>query len=160
MQNKFAKKNFALVAISGEKEEIVKQFIARQRPKINYIVAAKGGRTSKAFGVDGIPMIFVLDSHGKVVWSGRNGREAEKVVQNELKLLGNAKPGPLIERRAAAELTRAEALVEAGKKDAALRALKNVVNQFKATKAAAKAKDLIAELNAAPKPGDDSAISD
>src|SRR5262249_36729764 len=145
MQNKYGRKNLALIAVSHEDEAVVKTFLNKQRPKVNYIVAA-GGRSSKAYGVDGIPHIFVIDGHGKVAWVGRDGREAEKIVQRELKLLGDAKPGPLVERRASADLAAADALLESGKKDAALRKFKSLVSQYHGTQAAAKAKDRIAKI--------------
>jgi thiol-disulfide isomerase/thioredoxin len=82
LQQKLKAKNVTVIGISSEPARTVKPFVEKMGSKMNYAVATdKEEKTSAAymgaFGVDGIPEAFLVDTKGRLVWHGKplNGLE-------------------------------------------------------------------------------------
>ncbi|MCL4694807.1 MAG: TlpA family protein disulfide reductase [Candidatus Hydrogenedentes bacterium] len=77
-----------VVAISNEEADHVAEFVKLQGDKMVYPVAIDGNGTMienymTAFGQDGIPHVFLVDTEGKIAWHGHPmsdelGKELEK----------------------------------------------------------------------------------
>ncbi len=78
-----------VIGISGENEQTVKGFLAKQK-NMEYVVACDGNKTMGAYGVNGIPHAFVVVD-GKVVWNGHPMNGLDKAVEDAVK---NLKPAP------------------------------------------------------------------
>lgn len=100
VQKKYRDKNVIVVGITDEEAPLVKQFVAKMGPRMDYAVAIDdNSQTSKAymdaFGIDTIPHAFIVDKNGQIVWHG-NPMEGfdealEQVVSGKFNIQKQAK---------------------------------------------------------------------
>lgn len=77
LQEKLAGKNVAILGVNSQDSEAdLHSFIRTQKPAYD-IVWDKDGSVSKAYGVDGVPHVFILDQQGKVIYNG--GLDQDKI---------------------------------------------------------------------------------
>lgn len=86
LQQKQEDKNVVCIAISGEKPEILKQFVAERGSKMRYRLGrdqngACAAAYLRAFGASGLPHAFVIDKSGNVVWHAHPRRGLDKTVE-------------------------------------------------------------------------------
>lgn len=81
LHKKYKDNDVVIIGLSNEKSEKVKDFVKKQDMK--YIVGA-GSKSGRAYGVRGIPTVFVIGTDGTLLWQGHpmNGLDAalEKAV--------------------------------------------------------------------------------
>ncbi len=75
LQKTFKDKGVVFIGVTAEESDVVKPFVAEMADKMDYVVAVDKSRaTSKrymtAYGQDGIPTAFVVDTSGRVAWVG------------------------------------------------------------------------------------------
>src|SRR5262245_56720586 len=84
MQNKHADQGFTIVALSSEGASVVEKF-AKEKSATYPIGIDGGGKTTRAYGVTGLPHAYLLGVDGRVVWEGHpGGGEYEQAMQDEL----------------------------------------------------------------------------
>lgn len=96
LHDKYASKGFSLVGVSIDEEgaKKVKPFLAKR--KLAYPILLDSNKKEpvwKAFGVHGVPALFLIDQEGRIVrqWTGKIDRkEVEKAVEEVMK---EEKPG-------------------------------------------------------------------
>lgn len=86
LQEKYRDAGLVIVGISDESEELVRPYVDGFGEPIRYSIAIDRVNTTKSrylqgFGVTGIPVSFVVDVQGRVVWYGHPSSEfLEKLV--------------------------------------------------------------------------------
>jgi len=71
LQQKFRDKGVVVVGINNQDEGMVRHFAATMGDKMDYVVAADdAGKTFAAYGVQGVPQLFVIDRDGTVIFHG------------------------------------------------------------------------------------------
>lgn len=134
-----------MVALSDEGESKVQPHL--EKNKISYIVGSGAGSTVKAYGVKGLPSVFLIGPDGKIAWKGHPA-----VVKAELvKLLKKSPPkkkGFLAEKSAKAAYRKALKLYDKRSYAKALQALQDVSKQFRGTEYAKKGKAKIKKMKA------------
>jgi len=86
IQKKYKKENVVIVAISKEKEDVLKDFLEKKSQKISFNIARdpSGHISDRYTGNDArIPLVFIIDKDGKVVWRG-HPLELEPVLKKIL----------------------------------------------------------------------------
>ena len=78
LHESYAKKGVVVVAVSDEGMSTVKETV--ENLKIKYIVGAEAGVSASFFGVQGVPMAFLIDPTGVVQWEGAELDELDKVI--------------------------------------------------------------------------------
>lgn len=69
LAEKYRGKDFALIGINAsDSKDIIEKFARNNRPK--YLLLHGGEEIAKNYGINGFPMIVLLDRSGKVVYSG------------------------------------------------------------------------------------------
>lgn len=95
LAKKYKDKDVVIVGISDEKPPVVKAFVEKMGPKMDYVVAidddhATGEGYMRAYNQNGIPHAFVVDKQGRVVWHGHPmgglDKALEEVVAGKLDL--------------------------------------------------------------------------
>lgn len=89
VQQKFAKQGLIILGVSDEKVEVVQPFVAGQGGNMEYRVAVDSSKRSMenwltAFGENGIPHAFVVDTNGIVVWHGFPNEELDRNLEKIL----------------------------------------------------------------------------
>lgn len=145
MQEKYKSKGVVLVALSSEPESKVKSFIKDN--KATYITGSGAGTTLSAYGVRGIPHVFLIDPKGKVAWAGHPS-VAEPPLRKLLKESPPKKRSFLSQKSARAAYKRANKLYKQKKYSKAMRAFQEIAEQFKGTKSAKQAKAKLKKIKA------------
>jgi len=75
LQKKLKDKGVVFVGVSSEEVGTVREFVKKMGSKMDYAVAVddEGATTKgymKAWGIEGIPHAFVVDTEGRIVWQG------------------------------------------------------------------------------------------
>ncbi len=75
LAKKFKDKDVVIVGISDEKPPVVKAFVEKMGPKMDYVVALDDDNATaegymRAYDQNGIPHAFLVDKTGRVVWHG------------------------------------------------------------------------------------------
>jgi len=78
LQDKYSSRGFTVYAVSSEKPEVLTQFCSRNR--INYPVASDKNLI-KRFTVELIPMAYLIDRNGTVIWEGLPQQVPEDLIQ-------------------------------------------------------------------------------
>lgn len=78
-----------IVAITDEDSDTVKPFVEKQGDEMTFPVAIDGNGTMirdymAAFGKNGIPHAFVVDTNGKIVWEGHPMVGLDKAIEKYL----------------------------------------------------------------------------
>jgi hypothetical protein len=81
--DKFGKKGFVVLNITGEPESETKKYIEETGLK-SPVVFEKGLASMKEFGFEGFPSSALVDPKGKVVWTGHPGGLTEKIIEEHL----------------------------------------------------------------------------
>ncbi len=86
LAKKFKDKDVVIVGISDEKPQVVKAFVEKMGPKMDYVVAIDDDNATaegymRAYGQNGIPHAFVVDKQGRVVWHGHPMGGLEKALE-------------------------------------------------------------------------------
>ncbi len=89
LYQKYKDRGLQVVAITQEDPDSVASFVKNQGDKMTYPVAIDGdGKMADAymlaFGENGIPHAFVIDTKGKIVWHGHPMDDIEAVIQKYL----------------------------------------------------------------------------
>lgn len=95
LAKKFKDKDVVIVGISDEKPPVVKAFVEKMGPKMDYVVAIDDDHATAegymgAYDQNGIPHAFLVDKTGRVVWHGHPmgglDQALEEVVAGKLDL--------------------------------------------------------------------------
>ena len=80
-----------LAVNAGEREETIVRFLAEFEPALTFpILIDKTSDTFKAWGVRGLPVTFVIDKEGKIIYSAEGGRQMDSDhILGRLRLLIN-----------------------------------------------------------------------
>lgn len=75
LAKKFKDKDVVIVGISDEKPPVVKAFVEKMGPKMDYVVALDDDNATaegymRAYDQNGIPHAFIVDKTSRVVWHG------------------------------------------------------------------------------------------
>src|SRR3990172_12930265 len=84
LSDKFADRNVAFVSISAEDRPVVSKFLKNHVMK-SYVVLDSLRATHKAYGIEGIPQTFLIDSKGVLRWHGSPGALTEEALGTFLK---------------------------------------------------------------------------
>ena len=89
VQKKFANRGVIVIGVSDEKADIARPFVAAQGGNMEYSVAVDSSRRSlqnwhTAFGADGIPHAFVVNTNGVVMWHGFPNAELDRTLEKIL----------------------------------------------------------------------------
>ena len=77
LQDDFADCGVVVIAVSTEDAETVRSFVASQGDALRYTVAVDNNSASaSAYGVSSVPIAFLIDSDGVIVWKGHPGSQA------------------------------------------------------------------------------------
>lgn len=95
LAKKFKDKDVVIVGISDEKPPVVKSFVEKMGPKMDYVVALDDDNATaegymRAYDQNGIPHAFIVDKTSRVVWHGHPmgglDQALEEVVAGKLDL--------------------------------------------------------------------------
>jgi thiol-disulfide isomerase/thioredoxin len=82
LHEKYHKKGLVVIAHTDNSSQNLEAFIKEK--KIPYIISV-GDNIGDAYGVDGIPAVFLVDPDGKIAWSGHPARLEEATIEALLK---------------------------------------------------------------------------
>jgi thiol-disulfide isomerase/thioredoxin len=139
LHNKYADQGLVIVGHTDGSSTNLEAFIKSKN--IPYLISV-GADIGDAYGVTGIPHVFVIDPDGKVAWHGHPSGLQEGTITPLLKNVRmSASPSPRFAKPAAVEkVARVEAGIAAGKVGAGIKALEKLADdKDAATAAAAKA---------------------
>jgi thiol-disulfide isomerase/thioredoxin len=139
LHHKYAEQGLVIIGHTDGSSTNLDGFIKSKN--IPYLISV-GADIGDAYGVSGIPQVFVIDPEGKVAWGGHPGSLQESTITNLLKNVRLApSPVPHFAKPAADEkVARAEAGIAGGKVGAGVKALEKLSEGKDAgTAAAAKA---------------------
>lgn len=139
LHGKYADQGLVIVGHTDGSSTNLEGFIAAK--KIPYLISV-GPDIGDAYGVSGIPHVFVVDPEGKVAWEGHPAQLQEDVITGLLKNVRlSASPAPRFAKPAASEkVARIESGVAMGKVGAGVKALEKLSDDKDAgTASAAKA---------------------
>ncbi len=74
----FAKKGVAIVGICKEPQAAVKAFM--EKTGMKYAVGAEAEQSFTFYGVQGVPMMFLIDPEGVVQWEGHSLKELDEAM--------------------------------------------------------------------------------
>jgi thiol-disulfide isomerase/thioredoxin len=125
LHDKYADQGLVIVGHTDGSSTNLEGFIAAK--KIPYLISV-GADIGDAYGVNGIPQVFVVDPDGKVAWSGHPAGLQESVITGLLKNVRlSASPAPRFAKPAASEkVARIEAGIAMGKVGAGVKALEKL----------------------------------
>jgi hypothetical protein len=86
LQKKFKDQGVVIIGISDEEAQKVKPFVEKMGDKMDYVVALDKDNGTfaaymDAFGIDGIPHSFVVDTTGALVWHGHPMAGLDKTIE-------------------------------------------------------------------------------
>jgi thiol-disulfide isomerase/thioredoxin len=139
LHEKYAEQGLVIIGHTDGSSTNLEEFIKSR--KIPYLISV-GADIGDAYGVSGIPHVFVIDPDGKVAWHGHPGAMQESVLTAALKNVRlSASPAPRFTKPASAEkVARAEQGIAMGKVGAGVKALEKLADdRDAATAASAKA---------------------
>lgn len=139
LHNKYADQGLVIIGHTDGSSTDLEAFIkAKNMP---YLISV-GADIGDAYGVSGIPHVFVIDPDGKVAWEGHPASMQESVITTALKNVRlSASPAPRFAKPASAEkVARAEQGIATGKVGAGVKVLEKLAEDKDAgTAASAKA---------------------
>lgn len=135
LHNKYADQGLVIIGHTDGSSTNVDAFIKTK--SIPYIISI-GADIGDAYGVSGIPHVFVIDPDGKVAWHGHPASMKENILTALLKNVHIApSPTPSFAKPAAVEkVARLEASIAAGKVGAGIKALEKLAEDKDAATAA------------------------
>lgn len=139
LHHKYADQGLVIVGHTDGSSTNLEAFIKSKN--MPYLISV-GADIGDAYGVSGIPAVFVIDPDGKVAWQGHPAELQESVITNLLKNVRlSASPAPRFAKPAASEkVARVEAGITSGKVGAGVKVLEKLSEDKDAgTAAAAKA---------------------
>lgn len=139
LHDKYADQGLVIVGHTDGSSTDLEGFIKKKN--IPYLISV-GGDIGDAYGVNGIPHVFVIDPDGKVAWQGHPAELQESVITNALKNVRlSASPAPRFAKPATSEkVARVEAGIAMGKVGAGVKLLEKLSDDKDAgTASAAKA---------------------
>lgn len=139
LHNKYAEQGLVIVGHTDGSSTNLEAFIKAKN--IPYLISV-GPDIGDAYGVSGIPHVFVIDPDGKVAWEGHPGGLPENAITTALKNVRlSASPAPRFAKPASAEkVARIEQGITLGKVGAGVKALEKLTDdKDAATAASAKA---------------------
>ncbi len=139
LHNKYADQGLVIIGHTDASSTNLEAFIkAKNMP---YLISV-GADIGDAYGVTGIPQVFVIDPDGKIAWGGHPAGLEESVITTALKNVRlSASPAPRFAKPATAEkVARAEQSISMGKVGAGVKVLEKLADDKDAgTAASAKA---------------------
>jgi thiol-disulfide isomerase/thioredoxin len=122
LHDTYAKQGLVVIGHTDGSSRRLPEFIADK--KITYPISV-GNDIGKAYGVTGIPRVFLIDPEGKIAWEGHPGSLDESTVTNLLKRARPpGPPVPSFETPASiAKIAKIEQSISAGKVGSGLKAL-------------------------------------
>ena len=86
LAKKYKDKDVVIVGISDEKPPVVKSFVEKMGPKMDYVVAIDDDNATaegymRAYDQNGIPHAFLVDKTGRVVWHGHPMGGLDKALE-------------------------------------------------------------------------------
>ncbi len=139
LHDKYAAQGLVIVGHTDATSTNIEEFITAK--KIPYIISI-GPDIGNAYGVSGIPHVYVIDADGKVAWHGHPSEMQESVITAALKNVRmSAGPTPRFAKPATAEkVARVETIIASGKVGAGVKSLEKLSeDKDAATAASAKA---------------------
>lgn len=135
LHKKYADQGLVIVGHTDGSSTNLEAFIKAKN--IPYLISV-GPDIGGAYGVSGIPQVFVIDPDGKVAWAGHPGGLPENVITAALKNVRlSASPAPRFAKPASAEkVARIEHGISLGKVGAGVKALEKLTDDKDATAAA------------------------
>lgn len=143
LQAKYRAKGVVLVGLCNDGESKVEPFITKH--KVSYIVGAGARLSWQAFGVRETPTGFLIDSEGKIVWTGNPAAIDEPLTKLLLEKPAK-KASFLLESSAADSFKKASKLLRDRKYVEAMDELEFLTKEFKGTKDAEKAQAEIKKM--------------
>lgn len=157
LQKKYADKNVVFVGITDEVDEVdaVKEFVKRQGDKMEYRVAVdapdkddSGGLTTKAyaraFSAPGIPVAFIVDKDGKIVYVGNPLAEEDQFDDSLAKIVSGDKYDSGPSKKRVAQFRKEEEAQRAAQRDN--RELQELLQQWQTAATSSDGADKAKEL--------------
>ncbi|MGJ5676898.1 MAG: TlpA family protein disulfide reductase [Nostochopsis sp.] len=122
LHDKFKDKGLVVIGHTDASSQGLPQFI--EKKKITYPISV-GKDIGNAYGVSGIPHVFLIDPNGKIAWDGHPAQLEEATVANLVKKARPpGPPTPSFETPAAVpKIAKIEQSISAGKVGSGLKAL-------------------------------------
>lgn len=125
LDRKFRDKGLVVIGHTDGSSRNLDAFIAEK--KITYIITV-GADIGNAYGVTGIPRVFLIDTEGKIAWDGHPAELQEATVANLVK--GARPPGPAAPRfekpSMSAKVAKQQQAIAGGKVGTGLAALEKL----------------------------------
>lgn len=128
LHEKYHDKGLVVIGHTNKTSQNLAEFITKN--KIGYIISvSKAASIGEAYGVTGIPHVFLIDVDGKIAWSGHPARLEESTITDLLKKARPPGPAAPIFAKAAAQpkIAALEKEAAGGKVGMALKALSKIV---------------------------------
>lgn len=128
LHKKYAEQGLVIVGHTDGSSSNLEAFIKAKN--IPYIISVGADIGKAAYGVVGIPKVYVIDPDGKIAWDGHPSDLKEDVITNALKNVRlSASPAPRFAKPASAEkVARIEQGVSMGKVGAGVKALEKLTD--------------------------------
>ncbi len=125
LHQKYADQGLVIVGHTDGSSTNLEGFIKSKN--IPYLISV-GADIGDAYGVSGIPAVFVIDPDGKIAWSGHPSGLQESVITNLLKNVRlSANPAPRFAKPATSDkVARIEATIAMGKVGSGVKALEKL----------------------------------
>ena len=66
---KYSSEDFVFLYLSAQKRDWLEDYLAKYEVK-NPVALDKTNKTFEAFGITGVPTVFLIDKEGKIAWKG------------------------------------------------------------------------------------------
>jgi thiol-disulfide isomerase/thioredoxin len=136
VNSKYKSRGVILVSLSDETDSKVAPFIKQNN--MQYIIGCGAESVARAYGVEAIPAVFLIDPDGVIAWKG-NPSSVEYELDKLLKDKPPRQKGFLADMSAEDSLKKAKKLYEDKKYLDALKAYEELSKSFKGTKPAREA---------------------
>ncbi len=95
---------FTMISVSGDQTLATLRLFLEANPSPATQVWDGEGKLRRAYGVQGFPTYFVIDGKGRIAhqqidWGSSAGAQLTKAIDEQIRLLGGAKPGTSVARR-------------------------------------------------------------
>ena len=113
MQKKYRDKGLVIVALTDEPDSVAKPFAKKQ--KMDYIIGMSAKGVSRAYGVEGLPTMYLIDPSGRVAYRGvgyHDAKALEEIVDKVLKETPPKDKSPISNQAAKKALAQAEEFLE------------------------------------------------